>query len=218
MRNKVIERVLTGKLIVIARGMAEEQILPMAEALHKGGVRMLEVTFLQDRPDSFSMTARSIAAIRKRFGEDMYAGAGTVLTEEHLKLAEDAGAMYIISPSTDPEIIKKTREKNMVSIPGALSASECVTAHNAGADFIKLFPAGCMGVDYFREMRAPLSHVRFLGVAGITLDNIADYIKVGAVGFGIGRALANIDLVEAGEFEKITSLAKQYVQAVAVTP
>jgi 2-dehydro-3-deoxyphosphogluconate aldolase/(4S)-4-hydroxy-2-oxoglutarate aldolase len=214
-RENVLERISKGKLIVIARGLGEDRILPLAEALAEGGIRMLEITFPQHDPAGFSVTTNAIAAVRKRISSDMHAGAGTVMNKEQLAMAQDAGALYIISPHTDPELIRETRARGLVSIPGALSASESVAAHNAGADCIKLFPSGSMGPGYFKELCAPLSHLRFLGVGGIGLHNIRDFLKAGAAGFGVGSLLANRELVDAGKFGEITDLAKRFVQAVA---
>ena len=214
MREKVIAEVLRGKLIAIVRGMDEEQILPIAMAIREGGIRMLEVTFNQANPDSFASTARSIQAIRKEFGEDGYAGAGTVITAEQLELAAEAGAQYIIAPDANVEIIKKTRELGLVSMPGAMTPSECVAAHNAGADFVKLFPLGNLGAGYLKAIRAPLSHIKFLGVGGINEKNAGEFLKAGAVGFGVGGNLVNKEWIDAGRFDLITGLAAKYVEAV----
>ena len=214
MRDKVLQRTLAGKLIAIVRGMEEEKILPLAEALAKGGIGMIEVTFNQKDPGSFVATAQAIAAIRAHFGEDVYAGAGTVLTQEQLKLAADGGALYIISPNADTDIIRGARALGLVSMPGVLTPTECMAAHNAGADFMKLFPLGEIGAGYLKALRAPLSHLKFLGVGGINDKNIPEFLAAGAVGFGVGGNLVNKEWIDAGEFNKITALAKQYVAAV----
>jgi len=214
MREQVISEILRGKLIAIVRGMGEEQIVPIAKAIHAGGIKMLEVTFNQAKPDSFTSTARSISAIRKAFGGGGFAGAGTVTPLDQLKMAAEAGAQYIIAPDANPEIIKKTREMGLVSIPGAMTPSECVMAHNAGADFVKLFPLGSLGAGYLKAIRAPLSHIKFLGVGGISEKNAAEYLAAGAVGFGVGGNLVNKEWIDAGRFDLITELAAKYVEAV----
>jgi 2-dehydro-3-deoxyphosphogluconate aldolase/(4S)-4-hydroxy-2-oxoglutarate aldolase len=217
MREKVIARILEGKLIAIVRGMEEKYILPLAEALYKGGIAMIEVTFNQQKSDSFTATARGIKAIRERFGEDVYAGAGTVLTTEQLHIAADAGALYLISPNADGDIIRETRTLNLVSLPGVLTPSECVAAHHAGADFMKLFPIANMGADYLKAIRAPLSHLKFLGVGGVGPENIPEFLAAGACGFGVGGKLVNKEWIESGAFDKITATAKEYVRAVGGT-
>jgi len=215
MRDIIIDAILNGKLIAIVRGMDEEQIVPIAEAIRAGGIKMLEVTFNQSKPESFEATARSIKAIRNAFGEEGFAGAGTVLTLEQLRLAAEAGAQYIISPDTNPDIIMKTRELGLVSIPGAMTPGECVVAHNAGADFVKLFPLGNLGAGYLKAIRAPLSHIRFLGVGGINDKNAAEFLAARAAGFGVGGNLVNKEWIDAGRFDLITSLAAKYVEAVS---
>jgi len=215
MRERVIGEILRGKLIAIVRGMAEDQIVPIAKAIHAGGIKMLEVTFNQSNPGSFEATARAISAVREAFGDGGFAGAGTVITPGQLELAAEAGAQYIIAPDANPEIIRRTRELGLVSIPGAMTPTECVMAHAAGADFVKLFPLGNLGAGYLKAIRAPLSHIRFLGVGGISEKNAAEFLAAGAAGFGVGGNLVNKDWIEAGRFDLITELASQYVKAVS---
>ena len=214
MRERVVEAVLSDKLIAIVRGLSEDKVIPLAHALYDGGIHMMEVTFNQSAPSSFSETTKAIRALRKEFNGRVLVGAGTVCTQEQLEQAADAGALYIITPNTNPKLITEVRKKGLVSMPGALTPSECVIAHEAGADFVKLFPLGNFGPDYLKAVRAPLSHIRFLGVGGINEKNIKDYLDAGAVGFGVGGNLVHKDWIAAGEFDKITALAKQYVAAV----
>lgn len=144
----------------------------------------------------------------------MYIGAGTVLTEKQAELTKSAGGRFIISPDTNPNVIKKTKELGMVSIPGALTLSEIQLAHRSGADFVKLFPITNMGVDYVKAVKAPLSHISFLAVGGVNENNIADYMKAGVCGFGIGSNIVSKKLISENNFEAITESAKQYVSAV----
>ena len=208
-----VQTILEHKIIAIVRGMEEDKILPFAEALYKGGIRMIEVTFnLKNLEDS--TTTRAIKAISSRFGKDVWAGAGTVVSPQLVERAREAGALYIISPNADPTVIARTKELNMISIPGAFTPSECMEAHNAGADLIKLFPAGSLGPDYLKAIRAPLSHIHFVATGGINEKNIPVYLKAGASGFGIGGNLTNKEWIDAGEFHKITEFAKAYVETV----
>jgi len=203
---------LEDKFIAIIRGMDEDKILPLAEALYNGGFRFIEVTFNLREPENYSQTARSIETIAKRFGTDVIAGAGTVVTPEMVDIAADAGALYIVSPNTDTDVIRRTIQRELVSVPGALSASECMIAHNAGADFIKLFPTGSMGTGYLKSLKAPLSHLRFVATGGIDEKNFKEYLQAGAVCIGVGGNLINKEWIAAGEFNKITDLAKQYTE------
>lgn len=213
MREQTLSLIKETKIIAIVRGMGEDHIVPLAGALLKGGIRLIEVTFNQADPSSFATTTRAITAIRDKFGGEVRVGAGTVITDGQLQMAADAGAEYIISPNTDERIIRRTRELNLVSLPGAMTASECVAAHNAGADYVKLFPIGNLGADYLKALRAPLSHIGFLCVGGVTVANIPEFIKAGAVGFGVGGNLVNKEWIVSGQLDKITTLAKEYIDA-----
>jgi len=214
MREKVIQKILESKIIAIVRGMEEQYILPLAEALLAGGISMMEITFNQGKPETFETTTKSITALRETYGERLLVGVGTVITAAQLNLAKKAGALYIVSPNTNTEIIKNTIELNLVSLPGALTPSECLAAHEAGADFVKLFPASDLGSSYLKAIKAPLNHIKFLAVGGINEKNATDFIKAGAIGIGVGGNLVNKDWIAAGEWGKITGFAKQLVDAV----
>ncbi|HHW31487.1 MAG TPA: bifunctional 4-hydroxy-2-oxoglutarate aldolase/2-dehydro-3-deoxy-phosphogluconate aldolase [Clostridiaceae bacterium] len=211
MRKKIIQEILDNKIIAIVRGLKPEQCLRLAEALYKGGIKMIEITFHQANPDSFSDTAKSISSINKHFDGKVITGAGTVVTPEQVEMAFEAGAKYIISPNTDLSVIEKTRALDLVSIPGALTPSEVLAAHNAGADFVKIFPASNFGSSYIKAIKAPISHVRLLAVGGINEKNIKEYLGSGAAGVGVGGNLVNKKWIENGEFDKITALAKEYI-------
>ena len=214
MREQIIKNVYQKKLIAIVRGMEEKKIVPLAKALYEGGIDMIEVTFNQSNPEQFVSVKRAIEAIRSALGSDVYTGAGTVMSNEQLHIAADAGAQYIISPHTNTELIKKTKEMGLVSMPGATTASEAQAAYEAGADFVKLFPASILGVSYLKALRAPLSHIPFLCVGGMNEQNIGEYLSAGAVGFGIGGNLVSKNWVDSGKFDQITALARKYVDAV----
>ena len=211
MRETIIQKVLEEKAVAIVRGASVDACLKVADALYAGGVRLMEITFNHKNPDSYKDTAEAIKQVAEKYEGKMYIGAGTVISPELVELAAKAGAKYIISPDTNVEVIKKTRELGLVSMPGALTPSEVLVAHNAGADFVKLFPIGNLGVSYVKALCAPISHVKMLGVGGVNEDNAAEFMKAGVVGVGVGGNLANKAWIEAGEFDKITEVAKKLV-------
>ncbi len=211
MRENTIEQILKEKVIAIVRGVSPEQCLRVADALYQGGIRLVEVTFNQSNPDSFSETTNAISAISKAYAGKMLCGAGTVTSEALVDLAADAGAQYIISPDSNPAVIRRTLERGIVSIPGAMTPTEILAAHNAGADFVKLFPAAALGTDYIKAVRAPINHVRLLAVGGINEKNIASFLAAGLYGAGVGGNLANKAWIQAGEYERITAAAKELV-------
>lgn len=214
MRDIIIHEILTKKIITIIRGYDSATCLEIAKALYDGGITMVEITFDQSNPNHLLSTAHSIQVLSDHFKEKLFIGAGTVLTKEQVDAAANAGAKYIISPNTDPEIITYTRKLNLVSLPGAYTPSEIVTAHHSGADFVKLFPIGEQGPAYIKSIKSPLSHIKLLAVGGITENNINAFLSAGAVGVGIGGTLINKEWIAKGEFHKITALAKRLVSAI----
>ena len=215
MREQTIQAILEHKIIAIVRGVDAESIVPTAQALYEGGIRLVEVTFNQKDPSSFHKTAEAVRAIREAMGDKMLVGTGTVTSPELVEMSAEAGALYIISPDTDAAVIRRTRELGLVSLPGAYTATEAKQAHNAGADFVKLFPCIEGAPAYLKALAAPLSHIRFLAVGGVNADNAATFIKAGAVGVGVGSCLVNKKWADAGRFDLITEEAKKFVRNLA---
>ncbi len=213
MREEIIKHVFEKKLIAIVRGADPEKILPLGEALAAGGIDMMEVTFDQREEGGFLSTRRSIERLAKELSGRVYVGSGTVLTKEQVDMTAESGGQYIITPSTDAEVISYARSKGLVTMPGAMTPSEIVTAFQAGADFVKVFPASVLGPSYIKALKGPLPHIPLMAVGGISEKNIPDFLKAGVCGFGIGGNLAKKELIEAGEFGRITELAKEYVRA-----
>lgn len=209
----MIEALDENKIIAIVRGVEKEKLIPLAEALYAGGIRFMEITYSADGSISDEQTAENIKTLCEYFGERMYIGAGTVLTVKQVELTKTAGGGFIISPDVCEEVIKKTRELGMVSMPGALTPSEIQTAHRAGADFIKLFPITNMGVEYVKAIKAPLSHIKFLAVGGVDVSNMQDYLKAGVCGFGVGGNIINKAMLKNNDYKALENLAKEYVSA-----
>ena len=213
MREKIIESIEKNKIIVIVRGVEREKLIPLAEAMYNGGIRLLEVTFSANGNVRDEETADNIKMLTEHFGDRMYIGAGTVLSEKQVELVEKSGGKFIISPDTNEAVIKKTRVLGLVSMPGALTPTEIQAAHIVGADFVKLFPVSNLGADYVKAIKDPLSHIKLLAVGGINDGNMAKYIEAGVSGFGIGSNITDKKLIANGEFDKITALARKYVAA-----
>ena len=199
-------------IVAIIRGFEPVTCLRLTEAYVKGGINMVEVTFNQKAPQTWKDTAAAIKAIKTNFGDVVKVGAGTVLTEEQLTICEDAGGEYMVTPNVNVELIKKCVADGLMAMPGALTPSEAVAAWNAGASYVKLFPIGVLGPEYVKAVMAPLSHIPFLAVGGIGPDNVADYIKAGCVGAGVGGNLTNKEWIAAGEWDKITATAEALVR------
>ena len=214
MKEQVIQNILTHKVIAIVRGVYGEDCLRLAEALYAGGIRLLEVTYDQAKPEDHPKTADTIRRLNEKLGDKMTFGAGTVTTPELVALTKAAGGKFVISPDTNAEVIRATVEAGLVSIPGALTPTEALFAHRCGADFVKLFPAGDFGAGYVKAVCAPLNHIRMLAVGGVNEKNIGAFLAAGAAGAGVGGNLVNKQWIANREFENITALAREYVRAV----
>lgn len=150
----VMETIRKDKIIAIVRGLEGAYARP-ASALYAGGITMIEVTFNQAKPDSWPETQAAIRLIAREFEGRVIPGAGTVMTTEQVQMAFDAGARYIVSPNVDEAVIRETKRLGLVSLPGAMTPTECVNAKRAGADAVKVFPAGDLGPNYIKAIRAP---------------------------------------------------------------
>lgn len=214
MRESVLKLIRQEKIIAIVRGIEASKCLRTAEALYQGGIRLMEITYDQRNPESWDATAETIKQLAELFNGKAYIGAGTVTAPELVDLTQKAGGQFIISPDTNTAVIQRTRELGLVSIPGAMTPSEILTASRAGADFVKLFPAAELGPGYLKAIRGPLNHIQIIVVGGINEQNVADFLKGGAVGAGVGGNLANQGWIEQGNFQEITKTARMLVSTV----
>lgn len=214
MSKEVIQKIIDGKIIAIIRGISSENIIDLVEAISKGGVYCAEVTFDQSSAEAARDTLVAIKKLTEHFGDNVCVGAGTVMSVEQVRLAAQAGAKYIISPNVDDDVIAETKRLELVSIPGAMTATEVEHAYAAGADIVKLFPAGVLGAPYIKALRAPLKHIPMTAVGSVNAANCAEFFKAGCCGIGVGGNLVNKKLVEEGRFDEITAAAREYAEAI----
>ena len=196
--------------------MATEQLINTVEAMYKGGIRLVEVTFDQSKKIPDEVTAENIRILTQTFEGRVLVGAGTVMSVEQVELAHKAGAKYIISPDAYEPVIKRTVELGMVSMPGIFTPTEAANAHRAGADFVKLFPNSEMKVSYLKCLVVPLSHIKFLAVGGVNADTIKTYLDAGAAGVGVATSIVNKQLIAEGKYDEITKLALAHTQAAGI--
>jgi len=211
MREAIIQKVLDKKIVAIVRGVYGEDCLNLAKALYAGGIEMMEVTFDQSKPESLDRTSNTVKLLVENMGDKMIFGAGTVTSLEMLELAKNAGAQFIVSPDTNEEVIRQTRAYGLVSMPGAMTPTEILTAHRYGADFVKVFPTSNLGASYIKAVRGPINHVRMLAVGGVNEKNVDEFLAAGACGAGVGGNLVNKTWIANGEFDKITALAEEFM-------
>ncbi len=209
-REQIIRDIEENKIVVIMRGFTSEQLVRAVDAMEKGGIRLVEVTFDQTGVVSDEVTASNIRLLKETFEGKVRVGAGTVMTEQQVELAFNAGAEFIISPDCYDKVIRKTRELGMVSMPGVFTPTEAANAHRLGADFAKLFPNSEVDISYLKALAVPLSHIKFLAVGGVNHENLKDYLNAGAKGIGVATAIADKKSIFAGDYDEITRRAKLF--------
>lgn len=208
MKAEVEQCIRESKIVAIIRGLEPEVCLRLAEAYLKGGIRAVEVTYVQTDPALWRKTTAAIRAITDRFAGEMHVGAGTVLTSEQLQMTREAGGEFMVSPNMRPALVRECVSLGMAAVPGVMTPTEAVDAWEAGASFVKVFPAGCLGPAYVKALKAPLAHIPFLAVGGITPDNVAEFMKAGCVGVAVSGALTDRNLIVAGKWDEITGIAR----------
>ncbi len=213
-KQEVIDLIEKEKIIVIVRGVEKDKLIPLAEAMYNGGIRILEITYDANQSPTDEQTAQNIKMLADHFKDKMLIGSGTTVKESQVELTKNAGGKFIISPDTYDAVIKKTCECSLVSIPSAVTPSEIQTAHRCGADFVKIFPSVNLGASYIKAVSAPLSNIKFLAVGGIDETNMNDYLKAGVCGFGIGSNITNKKMIKENNWDEISKLAEKYVSVV----
>ena len=213
MTEQVINKILKEKIITIVRGVSSDKLIPLAQAMYEGGIRLIECTYDASGKVKDEEIAANIKMLANHFAGKMYVGAGTVLTKKQVVLTKKAGGKFIISPDTNRAIIKKTKKEGLVSIPGAFTPTEICIAKRAGADFVKIFPVGAIGSKYVRDVLAPLSDCKLLAVGGINEKNMNEYFDAGVLGIGIGSGIIDKKAIEKNDFEAITNHAKLYTES-----
>lgn len=204
-----LPHILTHKIVAIIRGAHPEDILKIVEALYQGGIRTLEVTI--NSPKAMHV----IEQVADKMGDKILVGAGTVLDPETARIALLAGAKFIVSPTTNVNTIQMTKRYGGISIPGAFTATEILTAFEHGGDIIKVFPAS-QGPRYFQEISGPLPQIPLMPTGGVNLENIKDFQNAGAVAFGLGSSLVDTKPAITDEYLKaLTEKAQAFVKAIA---
>jgi 2-dehydro-3-deoxyphosphogluconate aldolase/(4S)-4-hydroxy-2-oxoglutarate aldolase len=209
MRNKaeIISLLTNPGVIAVVRAQKTEQVPPLAEALIAGGVIAVEITMT---------TPNAIAAIRdasERFGHRALVGVGTVLDDETCRAALSAGAEFVVSPICRTELVKIAHAADRPIMLGAYSPTEAQRAHEAGSDFIKIFPADTLGPAYIKALRAPLPHLRLVPTGGVDLKTIGDFFKAGCQAVGVGSSLTSKQILDSGNWPELTRLAAEFVKA-----
>ena len=188
-----LEYVLQRKIVAIVRGLSPEYLVRLGHAFEEGGIGLMEVTYDQKAPETWKDTAAGIEAVEKEFGDRLLVGAGTVITLEQVAMTYNAGGHYLVTPTTQPNIIRAGKALGLGLYPGALTPSEILSAYEEGADAVKVFPVSSLGPGYIKAVRAPLSHIPLMAVGGVNEKNAADYISRGTKNGYIKRKFSSVE-------------------------
>lgn len=207
--NQNLERILDRTVVAVIRSESPDLLVDVAEALLAGGVEVMEVTFTVPR------ATRVIEKVADKLGSRILLGAGTVLDPETARAAFLAGAEFIVSPAVNASVIQMCRRYSKLCMPGAFTPTEVITAWEAGADIVKIFPSDLVGPKYLRLLHGPLPHVRLMPTGGVNLDTAAEFLAAGACALGVGSSLVDQKALAAGDMKKIESMARHFVAKVA---
>ena len=208
-KSEVLQRIRDIGVIPVVRASSADEATQVVEAIKAGGLPILEITM------TVPGAVKVIEQLVERFGEEAIVGVGTVLDTETARACIGAGAQFIVSPALSLGTIMFCRERNVTVMPGALTPTEVIAAWSAGADLVKVFPAGAMGgASYIKSLKAPLPQIELVPTGGVTLANAAAFIESGATAIGVGTDLVDIRAIRSGQPEKITQTARAYMEEV----
>ncbi len=208
-KSEIVRKIRNVGVIPVVRGDSTEIARRAILAILKGGIPVLEVTMTV--PGAVQM----IRELTREVGSEALIGAGTVLDAKTAQQCIEAGAQFIVSPALDLGTISYCRERGIAIMPGALTPTEIVSAWSAGADFVKVFPAGALGgASYIKSLKAPLPQIEVVPTGGVSLKNAAEFIKAGAAAIGVGADLVDVNALRNGLDSEITERARQFVSIV----
>jgi 2-dehydro-3-deoxyphosphogluconate aldolase/(4S)-4-hydroxy-2-oxoglutarate aldolase len=210
MSNPIAETIERVGLIPVLRARNAGQAHAVVQAMIAGGVTVVEVTMTV--PGAVDV----LKELKREYGSKLVLGSGTVTTASEAQATINAGAEFVVSPSLHPEVIQVTKTNGKLSIPGALTPTEVITAWRAGADYVKIFPCSAMGgASYLKSLLAPFPFLKLIPTGGVTLETAASFIQAGARALGVGSDLVNLSAIDAGRPETITDIARAYLKVLA---
>lgn len=212
--NEFVKEYMERKVIVVCRGIDEDEIVNVAQALYDGGIRFMEIPFNQKNPETFASTASKIKKVRETMDGKIHVGAGTVITMEQFELAKEVGAEIIVSPTLEEDVILATKAAGLISMPGCVTPSEMTRAYKLGADLVKLFPASVVTLKTIKEISVPLNHIPMVCFGGVTIENIKEVLATGVVGVGMATTILNKEALVSKDYAKITELAKAVTEQI----
>ncbi len=206
-KSQIVERIVDEGAVAVIRADNSDTLGHVIDALLAGGVSALEVTMTVPK------ALEIIEQAADKFGDDILLGVGSVLDAETARLAIMAGAQYVVSPVFKPAIIEMAHRYNKPAMPGCFTPTEILEAHEAGADIVKVFPAGQLGMKFFKAIKAPMPHLQLMPTGGVNLTNAGEWIAAGACAVGVGSALVDKKAIAEGRFEQLTENARKLRQS-----
>jgi 2-dehydro-3-deoxyphosphogluconate aldolase/(4S)-4-hydroxy-2-oxoglutarate aldolase len=206
-KSEICSALTDPGIIAVVRAQKAEQVIPLSESLIAGGVIAIEITLTT--PNAF----QAIREARAKFGARALIGVGTVLDATACRNALEAGAEFVVTPVCCPELVPIVHSAGRPIMLGAFSPTEAHTAHEAGADFIKIFPADTLGPGYIKALRAPLPHLRIVPTGGVEVHNVRDFVQAGCAALGVGSALVTARILQVADWQELTRKAGEFVRA-----
>jgi 2-dehydro-3-deoxyphosphogluconate aldolase / (4S)-4-hydroxy-2-oxoglutarate aldolase len=208
-KAEVVKKIRETGVIPVVRATTADEAMRAIDAIREGGISVLEITMTV--PGAVAL----IEQVAGRYGKEALVGAGTVLDAETARACISSGAQFVVSPSLNTDMIDYCHSQDVAVMPGGLTPTEVVQAWNAGADFVKVFPAGAVGgASYIKALRAPLPHIEVVPTGGVSLTTAGDFIRAGAAALGVGTDLVDLKALREGNAKLITDRAKQFLEIV----
>tara|TARA_Y100001001_G_scaffold81813_1_gene79652 strand:+ start:3225 stop:3884 length:660 start_codon:yes stop_codon:yes gene_type:complete len=208
-REKIVSGIEAEGLVAIVRVRRPELTLPLAKALVAGGIRAVELTM------SIPNALEAVRTIDRELGDKILLGVGTVIDDDTCRAAIDAGAKYVISPITRPSLVAVAHALDRPVMLGAYTPTEAQAAHEAGSDFVKIFPADTLGPSYIKSLLAPLPHLKIVPTGGVNLDTMEAYLAAGSAALGTGSALLKKEIIAGENWGELERLAKRFADRMA---
>ncbi|MCB0287647.1 MAG: bifunctional 4-hydroxy-2-oxoglutarate aldolase/2-dehydro-3-deoxy-phosphogluconate aldolase [Calditrichaeota bacterium] len=207
-RFEIVQKIIDGGAVAVIRMSDSQKLMHVAEALLEGGIFALEITMTT--PNALKVIEEASRALPK----EVLIGVGSVLDSETARLAINAGAKYVVSPVFKPEVVQTAHRYNLPVMPGCFTPTEILTAHELGADIVKVFPADVVGMPFFKAIKAPMPHLNLMPTGGVSLTNAGEWINAGACAVGVGGALLDKKNIDSGDFARLTENARILKQSI----
>lgn len=205
-KSETLECILSTGVVAVIRMKDPQRLASVVEAIRVGGVKCIEITMTV--PGAVEIIASMVQSVPP----DVVIGAGTVTDRGTAQAVINAGARFVVGPVFNPDVVGLCRNSGVVAMPGCYTPTEILAAWEAGADIVKVFPATSLGPKYFKDIAGPFPHIRLMPTGGVTIDNVGEWVRAGAVAVGIGSDLLDKKAIDAGRYDILTERAERMVK------